>query len=151
MEAETFSVVRPVHWSSKALKRRLHQQHGLPPRFRQRLLHEGNALDDAVTLDSLAAVMDPEVVATSSSEASEKSGELAVACKRGSAGEGALKRRLDSEDGLPPRCRQRLLLKDKSSNASVELDTRVDLQVVVMAFSEASARARGQSWGRQFS
>ena len=34
----------------KALKQRLHQQHGLPPRFRQRLLHEGNTLDDAVKL-----------------------------------------------------------------------------------------------------
>ena len=36
----------------KSLKQRL-QQHGLPPRFRQRLLHEGNNLDDAVMLDSL--------------------------------------------------------------------------------------------------
>ncbi|OLQ11090.1 Ankyrin repeat domain-containing protein 50 [Symbiodinium microadriaticum] len=35
----------------KALKQRLHEQHGLPPRFRQRLLHEGKALDDAVRLD----------------------------------------------------------------------------------------------------
>ena len=30
----------------KGLKQRLHQQHGLPPRFRQRLLYEGNALDE---------------------------------------------------------------------------------------------------------
>eukprot|EP00439_Symbiodinium_sp_Y106_P072109 s2440_g13.t1 len=36
----------------KALKQRLHQQHGLPPRFRQRLLHEGNTLDDAVKLET---------------------------------------------------------------------------------------------------
>ena len=31
----------------KSLKQRLHQHHGLPPRFRQRLLHKGNTLDDA--------------------------------------------------------------------------------------------------------
>ncbi|CAE7033639.1 mask [Symbiodinium sp. CCMP2592] len=37
----------------KALKQHLHEHHSLPPRFRQRLLHEGNALDDSVTLDSL--------------------------------------------------------------------------------------------------
>ena len=36
----------------KALKQRLHEQHRLPPRFRQRLLHEGKTLDDAVALDS---------------------------------------------------------------------------------------------------
>eukprot|EP00439_Symbiodinium_sp_Y106_P070348 s2440_g12.t1 len=36
----------------KALKQRLHEQHGLPPRFRQRLFHEGNTLDDAVQLDT---------------------------------------------------------------------------------------------------
>ena len=37
----------------KALKQRLHKQHGLPPRFRQRLLHAGNALEDAVILTSV--------------------------------------------------------------------------------------------------
>ncbi|CAE7578224.1 unnamed protein product, partial [Symbiodinium sp. CCMP2456] len=36
----------------KALKQRLHQQHGLPPRFRQRLLHEDSTLGDDVQLDS---------------------------------------------------------------------------------------------------
>ena len=36
----------------KALKQRLHQQHGLPPRFRQRLVHEGRFLPDALKLDS---------------------------------------------------------------------------------------------------
>ena len=36
----------------KALKQRLHEQHGLPPRFRQTLLHEGNTLDDAVKLET---------------------------------------------------------------------------------------------------
>ena len=34
------------------LKRRLHQLHGLPPRFRQRLLLQGANLDDAHTFDS---------------------------------------------------------------------------------------------------
>ncbi|CAE7901887.1 ANKRD50 [Symbiodinium microadriaticum] len=46
----------------KGLKQRLHQQHGLPPRFRQRLLHDGNPLDDAVQLDTamdLQAVIVP--------------------------------------------------------------------------------------------
>ena len=56
----------------KSLKQRLHQQHGLPPRFRQRLLHLGNTLSDAVMLDS---VMD----------------------RRGSVSEGVLKRRLDAD------------------------------------------------------
>ncbi|OLQ11117.1 Kinase D-interacting substrate of 220 kDa [Symbiodinium microadriaticum] len=43
----------------KALKQRLHEQHGLPPRFRQRLFHEENALDDAVTL---ASVMESQAI-----------------------------------------------------------------------------------------
>ena len=34
------------------LKRRLHQLHGLPPRFRQRLLCQGSMMDDADKLDS---------------------------------------------------------------------------------------------------
>ena len=42
----------------RALKQRLHRQHGLPPRFRQRLLQEGSTLDDDVKLDS---VMDLQV------------------------------------------------------------------------------------------
>ena len=33
----------------KALKQRLHENHGLPPRFRQRLLQGGTTLDDAAT------------------------------------------------------------------------------------------------------
>ncbi|CAE7614757.1 kidins220b [Symbiodinium sp. CCMP2592] len=37
----------------KALKQRLYEQHGLPPRFRQRFLHEENTLEDAVTLASV--------------------------------------------------------------------------------------------------
>ena len=36
----------------KALKQHLHQRHGLPPRFRQRLLLHGEILDDATKLDS---------------------------------------------------------------------------------------------------
>ena len=36
----------------KALKQRSSREHGLPPRFRQRLLHEGNTLDDAVKLET---------------------------------------------------------------------------------------------------
>ena len=35
----------------KALKRYLHQSHGLPPRFRQRLLLHGQILDDATKLE----------------------------------------------------------------------------------------------------
>ncbi|CAE7376770.1 unnamed protein product [Symbiodinium sp. CCMP2456] len=56
----------------KSLKQRLHQQHGLPPRFRQRLLHMENTLDDAVMLESLLDL-------------------------RGSVGEGVLNRRLDPD------------------------------------------------------
>ena len=37
----------------KALKQRLHQHYDLPPRFRQRLFHEGKSLDDSVSLDSV--------------------------------------------------------------------------------------------------
>ena len=43
----------------KALKQRLYEQHGLPPRFRQKLLHEANTLEDAVTL---ASVMESQAV-----------------------------------------------------------------------------------------
>ncbi|CAE7871385.1 unnamed protein product, partial [Symbiodinium microadriaticum] len=52
----------------QALKQRLHHQHGLPPRFRQRLLHEGNILDDAFELDS---PMDLQVLTLPFSEASD--------------------------------------------------------------------------------
>ena len=45
----------------KALKQRLNKSHGLPPRFRQRLLQEGQTLDDAFQLDS---PMDLQVVLT---------------------------------------------------------------------------------------
>ena len=43
----------------RALKQRLHQEQGLPPRFRQRLLHEGMNLGDAFQLD---LPMDLEIV-----------------------------------------------------------------------------------------
>ena len=36
----------------REVKRRLHQLHGLPPRFRQRLILHGTNLDDAYELDS---------------------------------------------------------------------------------------------------
>ena len=36
----------------KGLKQRLTQLHGLPPRFRQRVLFHGESLNDTVTLDS---------------------------------------------------------------------------------------------------
>ena len=36
----------------RALKRRLNQLYGLPPRFRQRLLLHGKCLEDTATLDS---------------------------------------------------------------------------------------------------
>ena len=36
----------------KDLKRRLHRLHGLPPRFRQRLLVDGKDVGDCVTLHS---------------------------------------------------------------------------------------------------
>ncbi|CAE7614504.1 unnamed protein product [Symbiodinium sp. CCMP2592] len=36
----------------RSLKLRLHQQHGLPTRFRQKLVHEGRTLDDDEKLDT---------------------------------------------------------------------------------------------------
>ena len=36
----------------REVKQRLHQRHGLPPRFRQRLVLEGANLDDAANIDS---------------------------------------------------------------------------------------------------
>ena len=38
--------------SVREVKRRLHQLHGLPPRFRQKLFLQGAALGDAEELDS---------------------------------------------------------------------------------------------------
>ena len=45
--------------SVREVKRLLHQQHGLPPRFRQRLVLNGASLDDA---DELASPQDLELV-----------------------------------------------------------------------------------------
>ena len=97
----------------KALKRRLHQHHGLPPRFRQKLLHEGSVLEDAAMLDSM---MEVQVAAETSSEASgKKQRQLPTpAAEYTATGEVSLKRRLDTEDGLPPPCRQRLLHKHQA-------------------------------------
>ncbi|CAE7942703.1 unnamed protein product [Symbiodinium sp. KB8] len=52
----------------KALKRRLHQHHGLPPRFRQRLFNNGEILDDDFQLDS---AMDLQVLIVSFCDASQ--------------------------------------------------------------------------------
>ena len=43
----------------RALQRRLHQEHGLPPSFRQRLLLHGKCLEDTATLH---AAMELELV-----------------------------------------------------------------------------------------
>ena len=49
-EVASMPVVEPR--DVKALKHQLNQLHGLPARFRQRLFHCGNPLDDSVNLDS---------------------------------------------------------------------------------------------------
>eukprot|EP00439_Symbiodinium_sp_Y106_P064280 s2676_g10.t1 len=64
----------------KALKQRLHQQHGLPPRFRQRLLHDGNPLDDDVQLDT---EMDLQAVIAALNATSEECSELCEAAASG--------------------------------------------------------------------
>ena len=64
----------------KALKQRLHEQQGLPPRFRQRLFHEGNNLDDVVRLET---AMDLQVVILALSEISELQQELRGAAING--------------------------------------------------------------------
>ena len=53
---------------AKSLKQQLHRKHGLPPRFRQRLFHNGSAMEDDSKLDSS---MDLEVVAVSFADSSE--------------------------------------------------------------------------------
>ena len=53
------------------MKQRLHLQHGLPPRFSQRLLHDGNPLDDAVQLDT---AMDLQAVIVACIETLEEVG-----------------------------------------------------------------------------
>ena len=118
----------------KALKLRLHQQHGLPPRFRQKLMHSDKPLDDDTELDSVIGL---EAVPTSPSEPEQ----LAAAAEHGSTAEGALKRRLDPLSGLPPACKQRLH-RERSSP-----DFVVDLHVVILAFIEASEDQQSRlSW-----
>ena len=68
----------------KTLKQRLHHQHGLPPRFRQRLLREGSILDDALELDS---PMDLQVLTLPFSEVSETQDRLYEASRCGPAAE----------------------------------------------------------------
>ena len=69
----------------KELKLRLHQLHGLPTRFRQRLLRDGKCMDDSVMLDS---PMDLDLVLLAYSAASqEQHSSLWAAADSGSATE----------------------------------------------------------------
>jgi len=119
----------------KALKQRLHQQHGLPPRFRQRLLHESKALDDSVTLDS---VFDLQVVAALSYESTEETPRQLTAepAAQGSEGGGALKQQSDPEDGATPSCRQSFLHDGHSLEDAVRLETPMDLQILIVDFTK---------------
>ena len=65
----------------RGLKRRLHQLHGLPPRFRQRVLAHAQDLEDSVPLDS---PMDLDLVLLSFTDVSESQGDnLVDAARRG--------------------------------------------------------------------
>ena len=59
----------------KELKLHLHQLHGLPTRFRQRLLRGGNPMDDSVALDS---PMDLDLVLLTYSAASPRQADKLV-------------------------------------------------------------------------
>ena len=72
----------------KALKQHLNQQCGLPPRFRQRLLYEGVALDDAVDAFQL------KLLAGKSSEGTDTRKRRAAVAEHSFA-DGASARRLD--------------------------------------------------------
>ena len=117
----------------KALKQRLREQHGLPPRFRQRLLHKGNILDDAVTL---AFLMVPQAVPTTPSE-------------RGSRSMGAvvLKRQLTLEDCLLKE-REELFrrIRPYLLDGQQRADAVLDLQLLILAFSEASEDQKLMLW-----
>ena len=66
----------------KGLKRHLTQLHGLPPRFRQRVLFHHSSLEDAVKLDS---PMDLDLVLLPFADVSqEQVAELSAAAMRGS-------------------------------------------------------------------
>ncbi|CAE7522430.1 ANKRD50 [Symbiodinium sp. CCMP2456] len=120
----------------KFLKQRLNLQHGLQPRFRQRLLYKGNTLDDAVRLDS---IMDLDAASAAFYEEPAKAKRLA-ASEHISVGHAASKRQLDPGGSLPPPCRQKLFHEQKNSNDPVKLDTVMDLQVLILPFSAASKR-----------
>ena len=65
------------------VKRRLHQLHGLPPRFRQRLLFQGADLDDA---DELESPRDLDLVLQTFWDASQtQAHDLVAAARDGSA------------------------------------------------------------------
>ncbi|CAE7426329.1 ANKRD50 [Symbiodinium sp. CCMP2592] len=66
-EELTSTPVEEAH-DVKALKQQLNKTYGLPPRFRQRLLHEGQTLDDAFNLD---LPMDLQLVLTTFAEPSD--------------------------------------------------------------------------------
>eukprot|EP00439_Symbiodinium_sp_Y106_P061520 s2440_g9.t1 len=86
----------------KALKERLHQEHGLPPRFRQRLLHDGNPLDDAIKLES---AMDLQVLIVAFCEDSEdQREELDMAAANGEVdkAEALLQLPMDPDTDAPP-------------------------------------------------
>ena len=69
----------------KELKLHLHRLHGLPTRFRQRLLRGGNPMDDSVMLDS---PMDLDLVLLTYSAASQRQAcQLVEYAVRGSATE----------------------------------------------------------------
>ena len=63
----------------REVKQRLHSLHGLPPRFRQRLLFQGASLDDAANLDS---PMDLDLVLQEFSDAAQAQADELVAAAR---------------------------------------------------------------------
>ena len=72
------------------LKDRLNQRHGMPPRFRQRLLFHGKSLDDTTQLDS---PMDLDLVLLTFADVTQSQvDELTAAATEGSINEvGSLK------------------------------------------------------------
>ena len=69
----------------RSLKQNLHRLHGLPPRFRQRLLLDGEALEDAARID---APVELELVLLASSAVSDlQMEELLSAASHGSVAE----------------------------------------------------------------
>ena len=69
----------------KGLKQRLNQLHGLPPRFRQRILFHGETLEDTVMLNS---PMNLDLVLLTFADVSQRQVEdLAYAAEQGSVSE----------------------------------------------------------------